>query len=149
MIELTTSIMLLAQAFSPALTTQVANAEVMSVKADNKNAPTEFPITLENYVREYFKDTPVLAEIARCESHFRQFGPSGKVLKGEVNDGDIGIMQINKYYHEDDATKLGLDIYTLDGNLAFAKKLYEKYGGDPWVSSSKCWKKSSQVAMKF
>lgn len=106
------------------------------------------PITVEAYVREYFKETPILAEIAKCESTFRQFDKAGNPLKGVTNSGDIGVMQINKYYHEEDATKLGIDIYTLDGNLAFAKKLYEKYGSDPWASSSKCWKKYSQVAMR-
>jgi hypothetical protein len=98
--------------------------------------------TTEQYVRESFKDKPILAEIAKCESSFRQFDKEGKPLRGIVNSDDIGVMQINKYYHEDDATKMGLDIYTLQGNIEFAKILYGKYGDKPWVSSSPCWKKS-------
>jgi hypothetical protein len=65
-----------------------------------------------------------------------------------VNDDDIGILQINKFYHEEDAIKLGFDIYTIDGNLGFAKALYQKYGDAPWVHSSKCWKKYREIASK-
>lgn len=99
-------------------------------------------ISTEAYVRDYFKDIPLLAEISRCESTFRQYGKDGKVILGKVNSGDIGVMQINKHYHVEDATKLGFDIYTIDGNLGYARYLYGKYGSDPWSSSSKCWKAS-------
>jgi hypothetical protein len=110
---------------------------------------TEHPITLQSYVRGYFKDAPILAEIAKCESTFRQFDKNGNVLRGKVNSDDIGIMQINKYYHQIDAEKLGFDIYTLEGNLAYAKWLYGKYGDKPWVHSSPCWSKySSKIALK-
>lgn len=148
--ELTTGILLLASAFSP-----LSQAEVSEVKVAvttpveaQELALTEHPITLENYVREYFKDDPILAEIAQCESTFRQFDKNGNVLRGKVNDDDIGIMQINKHYHEEDAVELGFNIYTLEGNLAYAKWLYGKYGDKPWVHSSKCWSKYSKVALK-
>ena len=45
----------------------------------------------------------------------------------------------------DTAKKLGLDIYTTTGNIAYAKHLYEEQGTQPWNSSSKCW---SGVAVK-
>ncbi len=104
------------------------------------------PLTLEQYVRAYYKDTPVLAEIAKCESHFRQFGVNGKVLRGEVVAEDVGVMQVNEFYHEDTAKALGLDLHTLDGNLAYAKWLYAREGSVPWYSSSKCWEKSQNIA---
>lgn len=104
------------------------------------------PLTLEQYVREYFKDTPIMAEIARCESRFRQVGRNGKVLRGELSAEDVGVMQINEFYHEDTAKILGIDLHTLDGNLAYAKWLYAKEGNAPWSSSSKCWQKSDTLA---
>lgn len=149
MFELTTSLLMLASAFSSSPATfSVADIQKGTAEATSATTTLSQPITVEAYVREYFKDTPILAEIARCESTYRQFDKNGNALKGIANSGDIGVMQINKYYHEEDASKLGLDIYTLDGNLAFAQVLYKKYGSDPWVSSSKCWKKSAQVAMR-
>ena len=38
--------------------------------------------SVEATVREYFADIPVMIEIARCESKFRQFADSGNVLRG-------------------------------------------------------------------
>ncbi|MDD5050260.1 MAG: hypothetical protein PHV93_00770 [Candidatus Pacebacteria bacterium] len=107
------------------------------------------PVTLEAHVREVFKDTPILAEVARCESQFRQFGTDGKIIRGEVNKHDVGLMQINEGYHAEQAEKLGLDLYTLDGNIAYAKVLYEKEGTAPWSASKPCWSKSAAyLAMK-
>ncbi|HEY4498619.1 MAG TPA: hypothetical protein VJH94_00985 [Candidatus Paceibacterota bacterium] len=91
------------------------------------------------YVQEYFTDSPVLAEIARCESTYRHLGLDGNVLRGNVNSNDVGVMQINETYHKERAEGLGFDLHTLEGNLAYAKYLYEKQGVRPWKSSSKCW----------
>lgn len=109
---------------------------------------------VEAYVRSYFSDLPILAEVARCESHFTQFTKSGKVLRGIEVPADVGVMQINEKYHLARAKSLGMDIYTLDGNLAYGRYLYE-HGGDngeglgsrPWLASSKCWSKFDKLAL--
>lgn len=101
------------------------------------------PITLESYVREYFTDEPVLAEIARCESTFRHLDRDGRILRGKANRNDVGVMQINEIYHGDKADALGFDIYTLEGNMGFAKYLYDKYGVKPWQASAPCWNNSN------
>lgn len=146
-IELTTAIIFL---FSTLYSAPSANADVSKsvpvYPATVQTAPADKPLTLEQYVREYFKDTPIMAEIARCESRFRHLGTGGKVLRGELTAEDLGVMQINEFYHEDTAKKLGLDLHTLDGNLAYAKWLYAKEGSAPWFSSSKCWKNSDAIA---
>lgn len=107
--------------------------------------------TLEHYVREYYRDTPVLAEVARCESGFVHFTDSGKVLRGIKDSNDVGVMQINERYHLERAEKLGYDIYSIEGNMAYAKYIYEKEGAAPWSASSKCWGKNLknyEVAMR-
>ena len=156
MIELTTSLLMLASAFSPA-TAQDANEKAKGVNDFEQTTPVEqalpedHPLTsisVEAYIRDYFKDEPLLAEIAKCESTFRQFDSNGKVIKGEVNDDDIGAMQINTFYHLEGAQKQGFDIYTIDGNLGYAKWLYGKYGDAPWIHSSPCWSKYSHLAIK-
>ena len=125
--------------FPMATTTQVT--EVHEVK-------TAFaPITIETYVRNYFSDTPILAEVARCESAFRQFDSKGNPIRGIENASDVGMMQINEYYHGERAEKLGHDLDTLEGNLAFAKFLYKKQGTAPWSASRPCWG-NKEVAMK-
>ena len=158
MIGLTTGLFMLATAAMPmtlnASTIAVASTSTQSSTSTDAKSSTTTPKlalqdfkTLEAYVRAYFKDTPELAEIAKCESNFRQYDASGAILKGTVDPDDIGIMQINKYYNGQNAEKLGYDIYTIEGNLAYAKVLYDKFGTDPWQSSEKCWE-SNIVAMK-
>ncbi|HVT75295.1 MAG TPA: hypothetical protein VHD69_02700 [Candidatus Paceibacterota bacterium] len=149
MIELTTSLLMLATAFTSVGASAQTDRGTDATAGATTTAAIERPLSTlstEAYVRDYFKDTPILAEVARCESTFRQFGSDGNVIRGKVNKNDVGVMQINTYYHEDTAESLGLDIYTIDGNLAYGKHLYEKFGLDPWKSSSKCWKKHLDIA---
>ncbi len=139
MIELITSIALLTSSFFGPVSVAVAQDVANSINTQSQSAIVE-PITLENYVREYFVETPVLAEIARCESTFRQYDSNGDILRGKVNKSDVGLMQVNEYYHGEKAEDLGFNLLTIDGNLAYAKYLYDKEGATPWNSSSKCWK---------
>lgn len=139
MIELTSAIVLLVSSiYGP------ANIAVAQDVSDNINTqyqePITKPITLEKYVREYFAETPILAEVARCESTFRQVGKDGQPLRGIVNKSDVGLMQVNEYYHGQKAEDLGYDLTTVNGNLAYAKYLYDKEGLAPWSASAKCWK---------
>ena len=110
---------------------------------DIKSATSSEDIKL--ITKEYFKDTPVLAEIARCESTYRQFSEKGNVLRGKVNSADVGVMQINEKYHLKRSQELGLDIHTLEGNLAYGKFLYKEQGSRPWNASRPCWGKPATV----
>jgi len=140
MIEITTAVILLVSSLYGPANVAVAQDIGNSLNTQSNKA-IEKPITLEAYVREYFSETPILAEVARCESSFRQVGEDGLVLRGKVNKSDLGLMQVNEYYHEKKASELGYDLESVDGNLAYAKYLYDKEGTQPWKASSKCWKK--------
>ncbi|MBI2475719.1 MAG: hypothetical protein HYV67_00560 [Candidatus Taylorbacteria bacterium] len=153
MIELATSAMILFSLFYGGTAANVKPIDnQLSVKvAEDKNivdgmalfAPAgDNKVIVEMVVRDYFKGTPILAEIAKCESQFRHIGERGDIIRGKVNPSDIGVMQINEDYHSKEALKLGLDLTTLQGNMAFAKRLYEKEGTAPWQSSSECWDKN-------
>ena len=96
----------------------------------------------EDIVRSYFKDIPVLVQIARCESGFRQNAADGSVLQGLVDNDDTGVMQINKRYHNKKATAMGLNLDDIYQNMAYARYLYEKEGTQPWNASSPCWSKT-------
>jgi hypothetical protein len=56
-------------------------------------------------------------------------------------------MQINEKYHLEESVKLGMNIHTLEGNLEYAKHLYETEGTKPWKYSSACWNKNREVAI--
>src|SRR3989344_3041723 len=108
-------------------------------------APTFVPQaqTIREYVEEYFAGEPIMVDISKCESHFRQFNKNGAVYRGTKNNQDVGVMQINEYYHLDATKKLGYDIYTVEGNVAYARYLFEKEGTVPWASSEPCWGKTT------
>lgn len=114
-----------------------------TIPTENKKISVGKRMTVEEYVRSYFSDIPVMVEIAKCESRFRQYNSNGNVLRGEKNNLDRGVMQINEYYHNEDSERLGYDILTIEGNTAYARYLFEKYGVKPWKSSAKCWGKTA------
>ncbi len=95
--------------------------------------------SVEAAVREYFADIPVMIEIARCESKFRQFADSGNVLRGGVGNQMVGVFQFFDRYHTSPAYELGFDIETLEGNLAYARHIYMSEGTTPWNSARACW----------
>lgn len=97
------------------------------------------PDTLEAYVEEYFAETPVLANIAWCESRMRHFDERGGLLRGAVDSDDIGVMQINTRFHGEKAKELRLNLHALRGNLEYARYLYDTQGTRPWFKSAPCW----------
>ena len=110
---------------------------------ENKKSAKEIGDTMstEEYIKQYFSDISIMIEIAKCESHFRQFDKDGSVHRGVKNEEDVGVMQINEFYHLDEAEGKNFDIYTLPGNVAYARVLYEREGTTPWNSSKFCWGK--------
>lgn len=95
--------------------------------------------TVEDVVKDYFKDIPILAKVAQCESEFRQVNENGDVLRGTANRFDVGVMQINEKYHLDRSETMSMNIYTLAGNLEYAHALYDVSGTAPWSASKPCW----------
>ncbi len=134
------------------LTASIALAVTLALNgASGATAPAQMPSaqTIQQYVEIYFADTPVMIDIAKCESRYRQFGTDGSVFRGVVNTKDVGVMQINEFYHGKTADKLGLDLYSIQGNVAYARYLYNKEGTAPWASSSPCWDKiAGKIARK-
>ena len=99
------------------------------------------PETMSAYVRHYYAHEPILADIAWCESRMRHLNVDGEIFRGKVNNDDVGVMQINTKYHKEKAKELGLDLLSLNGNLAYAQYLFDKEGTKPWLSSKPCWRK--------
>lgn len=115
--------------------------------SDNKEIPKPAIIatsSVESLVRSEFADDPTMIEIARCESHFRQFNSDGSIHKGTQNPLDTGLYQINLKYHLEASKKLGMDIYTVAGNIAYAKVLRAKNGYTDWSWSASCWNHSKK-----
>jgi hypothetical protein len=99
---------------------------------------------VEEAIQAYFPHVPVMMEIARCESRLRQFYGPELPLAGGTGGNMIGLFQINAPVHFELAQELGMNIYTLEGNIAYAKLLYENEGTRPWRSSQKCWSEAAE-----
>lgn len=88
---------------------------------------------------------PTLKRICSCEStgqpdrEPQQFNADGSVKRGVINPLDTGMCQINLYYHEEAATKMGLDLETEYGNAVYANWLFDNEGSTPWNWSRSCW----------
>ena len=91
---------------------------------------------------------PSLVPICTCESGQGSGEPqhfdlkTGGVLHGKINPNDIGMCQVNvepRNGHIQAATKMGLDVYTENGNIQYSNWLYREYGLTPWNSSKSCW----------
>lgn len=125
---------------APIAETEIPKQEQIIVKETTKKE-VERMMSTEQYVRQYFSDLPIMIQIAKCESRFRQLDDDGDIHRGVVNSADVGVMQINEFYHLDTAEKENYNIYTIEGNTAYARKLYRQQGTQPWVSSKACWGK--------
>lgn len=127
---------------------KVEVVENVSEKSDTAPKTADDYETTQEFVESYFSDAPVMARVAYCESHFRHFNKSGTILRGAVTPKDVGVMQINEGYHSETAKRLGYDIHTLEGNVAYARHLYETQGVQPWSASKKCWSNTEHIAMR-
>ena len=97
------------------------------------------PLNDEKIVRSYFRDLPIMVQIARCESTFTHTLADGSVLRGRVDSADTGVMQINRRFHEKTAAAMNLDLDDIYHNMAYARYLYETQGTQPWSASAPCW----------
>ena len=88
---------------------------------------------------------PNLIPICACESrgradakptHYEADGVT--VLRGRINNLDVGMCQINLKYHEATAIELGLDLFVEEDNITYANYLYEHQGARPWSWSAHC-----------
>ncbi len=125
---------------------RVAATDPKDIKSEDYQPITD-PKNVERFIGDYFSDLPELKKIAFCESSFRHYESNGEVRRGRVNRSDVGVMQINEYYHTKEASALGIDLENIDGNVAFARRLYEREGSRPWKSSSPCWDKVEDLAI--
>ena len=133
-----------------ALALSAALSPASGYAAADAPTPVQVPAvqTVKEYVESQFADTPIMIKIAACESHFKQFDKAGNPVKNPESTA-IGVFQIMASIHQNLADeKLGLDITSLEGNVAYAKALYNDQGTTPWNASKACWGKSDKVAVK-
>lgn len=127
---------------SPIVISAPKNAIAATI-ATSTATSTPKVLTTEERIRKEFKNDPKMIKIARCESGFQQYDASSSdgVLHGKYHHPDMGAYQINSSVHLQDAIARGIDIKTLDGNIAYAKLLRKWNGYSDWQNSAFCWSK--------
>ncbi|MGH7141154.1 MAG: peptidoglycan-binding domain-containing protein [Minisyncoccia bacterium] len=131
-------------AIASASATTTASAPAAAATTTSPIIDAHSSADVEAAVQAYFADVPTMVAVADCESGFRQYGPNGNVLF-DPTDTMIGVFQISSI-HLPQAFGFGMDITTLEGNLAYAKYLYEQQGLEPWMSSYNCWHHATVTA---
>src|ERR1044072_6217052 len=97
----------------------------LSTAQTNPNA------TIQDVVQFYFANIPIMIYIARCETNFRQYNADGSALH-DASGTYVGVFQIAESIHTPRATSMGFDIRGIDGNLQYARYLYNSSGTNPW-----------------
>lgn len=120
---------------------KISIAEISETFVVDKTAPEVDPAYVESKVREYFSDIPVMIKIAKCESGFQHYQPDGSLTvsksvnkHGKRDSSASGTFQIlYKGHFKQWSSSEKTNITTLEGNLRFARKLYEESGTAPWA----------------
>lgn len=89
-------------------------------------------------IRETFSEDPdVMVRIAKCEGV-----KDGKLDPTVISPtNDYGIFQLNQKAHGQRLKELNIDPLTVEGNLKYARMLYDTSGTNPWYMSKNCWYK--------
>lgn len=112
----------------------IAAATILAVLPGAVGASANLNADVEAQVRAAFADAPDMIAVAKCESGYRQFNDDGTPLHGGWGGKYVGIFQISEEVHSAEAARLGDDINTIAGNIAYARHLYDREGSVPWVS---------------
>lgn len=99
-------------------------------------------VNLDSLITSYSDEFNVSENLARriigCESGFNP-DATNKNYKGDVHwSTDIGMGQINDYYHKTRMDEMGLDIYDHEDNLRYTFILLSE-GETHYKASKFCW----------
>jgi hypothetical protein len=106
------------------------------------SAQTNPNALVEDIIRFYFADVPIMIDIAKCETGYRQYNADGTALH-DASGTYVGVYQISENIHTPKALSMGFDIRTIDGNLGYARYLYTTSSTGPWKG---CLPKTSNPA---
>jgi len=84
---------------------------------------------------KYSVDSSLASRIIKCESSNKPNAIGTLAVVGK----DVGYWQLNTYFHEESAIKMGLDIYTPEDNLEYGFWLLSTQGSRHWNASRACW----------
>lgn len=119
-------------AFSLVLTPVVSASPVIEIAEPQVKT---FDSEVSRLALKYNQDETLARRIIKCESSNNAHATGTRAVVGQ----DIGYWQINSYFHEKPALKMGYDIYNWEDNLEYGFILLSNEGTRPWNASRYCW----------
>lgn len=119
-------------AFSLVLTPVVSASPVIEIAEPQVKT---FDSEVSRLALKYNQDETLARRIIKCESSNNAHATGTRAVVGQ----DIGYWQINSYFHEKPALKMGYDIYNWEDNLEYGFILLSNEGTRPWNASKYCW----------
>jgi len=140
-------------------TTAFTAFDYNSTKAEVKGYFTNKPVTKtsawnwqsvtcveDDAVREAFPDDTTMWKIARAESNCMQFESNNSAVVRNPSSSAVGIFQILEKTHGRDCGIDGVDIHTLEGNIACARKLSLRNPNySDWDESAGRWRDGART----
>ncbi len=117
---------------APPAIIQVEEVKVAPIKT--------FDTEITRLANKYGQSESLARRIIKCEA--QMYGSAvneNRDSEGLVWSRDWSYFQINDYYHEATARKMGLDIKNGYDNLEYGFYLMSKQGTTPWGASRHCW----------
>jgi hypothetical protein len=91
-------------------------------------------------IQRYFPDAPIMLLIAHCESTgLVHREPTGELRRNLEGGTARGVFQVLMRVHRDEFDRLGLNPNRDHDYFTFVRRLYDKYGTEPWDPSQHCW----------
>lgn len=113
----------------------------------SRETPPEPPVTFDGLVDKlavkYGQNVALAKAVIKCESSSDHSRKGFNYNDGKLWSTDVGYWQLNDYYHQEAAKKLGFDIYDWKGNLEYGFLLMKNEGLKPWEASRHCWSKKA------
>lgn len=107
-----------------------------------QKAPESLQAQVYRLAEEYHQDPALALKIIKCEGRMYNMAVNVNYdANGVAWSRDWGPWQINDYYHEKAALKMGLDIYDTEDNIRYGFILLSTQGTGPWKASQHCWTK--------
>jgi hypothetical protein len=115
-----------------------------AIEETEEETPGQTVLTLDNHIEaeaaRFGVSLWLAREIMRCESsHYGGAVNYNRRPDGTIWSTDVGMWQINNYYHEATATSMGLDIYNEYDNVTYGFWLLANEGTHHWKASAYCW----------
>lgn len=117
-------------------TSTPAGKPIKLIKVEGDTTP-EIMEAISRYARLYKVDETLMKKIIRCESRFKIKARNTEAVVGV----DVGLGQINTFYHDKEMKRMGLDIRNVTDNIEYMAYLMAKNGTSDYQASKHCWSK--------